>query len=181
MDAAYSAGNSNAAAQLNSDRYRTAGVTKPASEISAAVRADKEDDIASAISAAAMSKEANEQLAEEVKQTDYIDEIATSYGLDPDIVRAVIEVESGGDPEAVGDGGESLGLMQIQPRWHGERMARLGVTDLLDPYQNVSVGCNILSELLQKYSTYEMALSAYNSGDPYGAPEYVTKVMDYEK
>ena len=144
------------------------------------MRADKEDDIASAISAAAMSKEANEQLAEEVKQTDYIDEIATSYGLDPDIVRAVIEVESGGDPEAVGDGGESIGLMQIQPKWHGERMARLGVTDLFDPYENVLTGCDILAEKLAEYGNLHDALSAYNAGRPCdnGYAEHVLKEIE---
>ena len=56
--------------------------------------------------------------------------------------------------------------MQIQPKWHGERMARLGVTDLMDPYQNVLTGCDILAEKLAEYGNLHDALSAYNAGSP---------------
>lgn len=115
----------------------------------------------------------DDQLPDEVQSEtdcqaseDYITEIAISYGLDPEVVKALIEVESGGDPHAVGDSGESLGLMQIQPRWHGERMARLGVTDLFDPYENVLTGCDILAEKLAEYGNLHDALSAYNAGAP---------------
>lgn len=45
-----------------------------------------------------------------------IDDIAVRSGVDPNIVKAIIKEESGGNPNAVGDGGESIGLMQIQPR-----------------------------------------------------------------
>ena len=67
--------------------------------------------------------------------------------------------------------------MQIQPRWHEERMERLGVTDLSDPYSNFRVGCDFLAELLSKY-TLEEALTAYNSGKA-GKSEYATSVMEY--
>ena len=50
----------------------------------------------------------------------------------------------------MGDVHESFGLMQIQPKWHEDRMRRLGVTDLLDPEQNVRVGADLLSEHLSK-------------------------------
>ena len=90
-------------------------------------------------------------------------------GIDPAVIIAMAEVESNYDSEALGDGGNSFGLMQIQPRWHSERMAALGVTDLLDPKQNVKVGIDILAELLAKYDgNVEMALVAYNAG-PTGA------------
>lgn len=108
---------------------------------------------------------------------DYITEIANSYGLDVNIVKAVIEIESGGDATAVGDDGYSVGLMQIQERYHKERMSRLGVTDLTHPAQNILVGCDLLAELLQEYGNYEMALSAYNSGDPCGALEYAERIL----
>ena len=90
-------------------------------------------------------------------------------GIDPTVIIAMAEVESNYDSEALGDGGNSFGLMQIQPRWHSERMTALGVTDLLDPKQNVKVGIDILAELLAKYNgNVEMALVAYNAG-PTGA------------
>lgn len=90
------------------------------------------------------------------------------YGIDPAIIFAMIDLESKYNINAVGDGGKSIGLMQIQPRWHKERMERLGASDLADPYQNVTVGIDYLAELLEKYGDIEMALVGYNAG-PTGA------------
>lgn len=90
------------------------------------------------------------------------------YGIDPAIIFAMIDLESKYNINAVGDGGKSIGLMQIQPRWHKERMERLGASDLADPYQNVTVGIDYLAELLEKYGDMEMALVGYNAG-PTGA------------
>ena len=104
-------------------------------------------------------------------------QIAEQYGLDPDIVKAIIKIESNGDSKAVGDNGQSIGLMQIQPKWHKARMDRLGITDLKDPKQNLTVGCDILAELLDTYGNYHMALAAYNTGSPYRGQEYADKVM----
>ena len=74
-----------------------------------------------------------------------------------------------------GDGGESIGYMQIQPRWHSERMERLGVSDLTDPFGNFRVGCDYLKELLETYPLAE-ALTAYNSGKP-GQSDYAEAVI----
>lgn len=76
-----------------------------------------------------------------------------------------------------GDGGDSIGYMQVQPRWHQERMNRLGVTDLTHPLSNFRVGCDYLSDLMNKYSVKD-ALTAYNSGKP-GESEYADTVMKY--
>ena len=57
--------------------------------------------------------------------------------------------------------------MQIQPIWHSERMNKLGVTDLLNPYQNVTVGIDFLAELLEEGKGTAWALSAYNGGPDY--------------
>lgn len=100
-----------------------------------------------------------------------------AYKIDPALVMAVIQKESTFDAIAIGDGGDSAGLMQVQERWHRERMERLGVSDLLDPYQNTLVGIDYLAELLDKYSVAE-ALTAYNSGTP-GKSQYAAVVMDY--
>lgn len=77
----------------------------------------------------------------------------------------------------VGDGGESYGYMQIQPKWHGERMQRLGVVDLMDPKDNFRVGCDYLAQLLGEYELPQ-ALTAYNSGSP-GHSDYADAVMAY--
>ena len=85
--------------------------------------------------------------------------------IEPSIVIAMIEKESQYDADAIGDGGASYGLMQIQPRWHQGRMDRLGVTDLLDPRQNVTVGVDYLLEMIDRYNgDIECALMAYNAG-----------------
>lgn len=112
---------------------------------------------------------------------DHIDKMAKWYGLNPDIVKAIIEEESGWLASAEGDNGQSVGLMQIQERWHKERMKRLGITSLYDPEQNITVGCDILSELLSKYGNYEDALSAYNSGNIYDGQQYAERVLNAAK
>lgn len=86
------------------------------------------------------------------------------YNIEPLVVIAIIEQESNYDASAIGDNGDSLGLMQIQPKWHQERMERLGCLNLLDPMQNVTVGINILAEILEEYEDIEMALVVYNAG-----------------
>ncbi len=99
--------------------------------------------------------------------------------IDAAVVMAMIEKESSYNASAVGDSGNSLGLMQIQPRWHGERMAELGCDDLLNPYQNVTVGIDYLSELLDRYDgDIEKALTAYNQGSFKGTvTKYATEVL----
>ena len=99
------------------------------------------------------------------------------YGVDSAVVVAMIERESGFDANAIGDNGDSIGLMQIQPKWHQDRMDKHGVTDLLNPYQNVSVGIDYMAELLDRYPL-ESALTAYNSGSP-GESEYAKGIVAY--
>lgn len=94
----------------------------------------------------------------------FIADLCEEHHMEPEIVLGVIEHESDFNASAVGDNGNSLGLMQIQPRWHKERMERLGCDDLLDPYQNVTVGVDILAELLDAYQDTERALIVYNAG-----------------
>lgn len=91
------------------------------------------------------------------------------------VVMAVIAVETGGtfDPEMVGDGGDSVGLMQINKQWHEDRMARLNVFDLTDPYQNVTVGIDILDCLsIESDKPIEWVLMAYNGGASYADSMY---------
>ena len=113
----------------------------------------------------------------ELEAEDHITKVAKQYGLDPSVVKALIKEESGWCSSAEGDGGNSIGLMQIQPRWHKERMKRLGITNLYDPEQNVTVGCDILSELLNKYGNYEDALSVYNSGNTEDGKAYAERIL----
>lgn len=118
--------------------------------------------------------------AEEVKQKDYIEETAESYGISPKLVKAIIKVESGGNSDAVGDNGNSLGLMQIQPRYHGWRLAE--GESLKDPMVNVRIGCEILQDLLYKsHGDVGAALTVYNAGYDTGDRSYYYKVMEEMK
>lgn len=92
--------------------------------------------------------------------------------ISPYLVFAMCERESQYKADAVGDSGNSLGIMQIQPRWHQERMDRLGCTDLLNPYQNVTVGIDILLDLYSKNEDTAWVLMAYNGGVAYANRHY---------
>ena len=95
----------------------------------------------------------------------YIIEQAESHGIDPAVIFGIIGKESQFKADALGDKGRSFGLMQIQARSHEERMERLECCDMLDPYQNVTVGIDFFAELLEKYDgNTEKALIAYNCG-----------------
>ena len=91
-----------------------------------------------------------------------IDEAASEFGVDPDLVRAVIKQESGWKPKAVSHAG-AQGLMQLMPK-----TARgLGVTDSFDIRQNIRGGTKLLGQLLRSYNgDMEKALAAYNAGPP---------------
>ena len=99
------------------------------------------------------------------------DEVGVPYEL----ALAVIWRESRFQ-NIVGDNGDSAGYMQVQPRWHSERMERLGVFDLGDPYGNFLVGCDYLAELIGKDRGIEWALMAYNGG-----PFYANNMARAEK
>ena len=117
----------------------------------------------------------------QLETNNHIDKMAKRYGLDSRIIKALIEEESGWLTSAEGDDGNSIGLMQIQERWHKERMKRLGVTNLYDSEQNITVGCDILSELLNKYGNYKDALSVYNSGNVNDGKQYAERILNAAK
>ena len=98
---------------------------------------------------------------------DHIFALCEERGFDPAIVVAMIERESDFNPSNMGDGGNSYGLMQIQPRWHQSRMDKLGCGNLLDPYQNITVGLDYLVELSETGKGIEWVLMAYNGGPSY--------------
>ena len=104
---------------------------------------------------------------------------AEAYGIDPAIIFAIAFRESTFNTSIIGDNGSSLGLMQVQPYWHSERMERLGCTDLLDPFQNVTVAIDYLDEMLGWYGgDMAKALTAYNRGSYQGTiTEYAMAVL----
>lgn len=93
---------------------------------------------------------------------------ARRAGFSPELVLAVIRVESGGDPFAVSPKG-ALGLMQLRPRT-AEAVARgigvqwRGPVTLFDPVANVRLGVAYLERLRARYGSLSIALAAYNWG-----------------
>lgn len=91
---------------------------------------------------------------------EYIEAICEPRHICPELIEATIERESRWNPNAVN--GDCKGLMQISERWHRERMERLGVTDLFDPYDNILVGVDYMAELFEKYEDTGITLMIYN-------------------
>ena len=110
---------------------------------------------------------------------------ARRHGLDPELVMAVVSVESSFRPQAVSPKG-AQGLMQLMPG----TARSLGVADPLDPAQNLDGGARHLGQLLDLYGgDLVRALAAYNAGQgavqrhggvpPYRETRsYVKKVLD---
>lgn len=90
----------------------------------------------------------------------YIERVCEPYNICPELVEAMIERESRWNPKA--QNGDCMGLMQISERWHRERMERLGVTDLLEPYDNILVGVDYMAELFERYEDPGTVLMVYN-------------------
>lgn len=90
----------------------------------------------------------------------YVRDIAPKYNMDPELIMSMIVSESDYNPKATT--GKCLGLMQVSSRWHKERAARLGVTDFYDPYSNILLGVDYLSELQAKYKDMRLVLMLYN-------------------
>jgi soluble lytic murein transglycosylase-like protein len=85
--------------------------------------------------------------------------------IDPVLVLAVIEIESGFDPLAVSRAG-ALGLMQLQPATLQREAGELGLAqvDPQDPVANVRAGVRYLRRCLDSYPALDVALMAYNAG-----------------
>lgn len=123
-----------------------------------------------------------------------IDRVAAQYGMDPDLIRAVVMTESSCRPDAVSHCG-AQGLMQLMPGTAKE----MGVTNTFDPYQNICGGTAYLKKQIERFGDVRLALAAYNTGpgrigglgitnpnDPAqyekiskGVRGYVDKVMNY--
>ncbi len=125
-----------------------------------------------------------------------VSQAARQTGLDPALIKAVIQVESSFRTDAVSSCG-AQGLMQLMPG----TARSLGVTNSFDAYQNVMGGSTYLQQQLERFGDIRLALAAYNTGpgriggldisnadDPQqyariseGVRGYVDKVMKYYK
>ena len=111
----------------------------------------------------------------------YIYEICDMYCVSPELVMAMIETESSGRANVAGGNGRYIGLMQIYEKYHRERMAKLGVTDLYDPYSNILVGVDYLMELANKYGELPLVLMKYNGSSDAVARNEADNYTKYAK
>ena len=102
--------------------------------------------------------EADTYISEEYQA--YCEEIGEMYCVCPELLMAMIETESSGNPDATN--GTCKGLMQVSEKWHKDRMERLGVKDIYDPYGNILVATDYLIELAEKYEDVGLVLDVYN-------------------
>ena len=102
-----------------------------------------------------------------------IEESCARQGVDADLVKAVIQVESNYNHLAVSRKG-AMGLMQLMPG----TASRYGVSKAFDPKQNVDGGVRYLKDLLELFgSDLQLTLAAYNAGE--GAVQRVNGVPNY--
>ncbi len=132
------------------------------------------------------------------KYRDEINSACNEFGVDENLVRAVIRTESKYRPDAQSHAG-AVGLMQIMPStalWLAEKTGSPeSATRLREPSENIRLGTAYLKYLTDKYSL-EDALAAYNAGEgnlmrwkgekreEYGfkeTREYVKKVLRAKK
>ena len=92
----------------------------------------------------------------------YINALCDEYGVNYDMVKAVIQTESSWNHKAVSTSG-AIGLMQILPTTAMDEF-NTPQKDLYDPYVNVTVGIKYLSHLNQHFDDIDATLTAYSHG-----------------
>lgn len=127
------------------------------------------------------------ELTDNAKQyIGFVNSAAQKYGVDPALVAAIIQQESGWNPNAESSAG-AQGMMQLMPG----TAAGLGVTNSFDPEQNINGGTQYIKQQLDRFGgNIDKAIAAYNAGpgavEQYGGvppyketQNYVKNVKDY--
>lgn len=115
-----------------------------------------------------------EGAAVEVVRTAYREGIRQN--LDPMLILAVIAVESRFNPFAASEQG-ALGLMQIVPRFHKDKLPDDGAPAMLEPEANIAVGARILKDSIRRGGSDEAGLQLYNGAFDDDTRAYANRVL----
>lgn len=94
----------------------------------------------------------------------YLYNLCQEHNISYPLMLALIEKESGYHWDAESQDGLCKGYTMINEKWHRERMAELGVTDIYNPYGNLEVSIDFLTELFSEYHDANIVLMCYNCG-----------------
>ena len=115
----------------------------------------------------------------EVEYGDQISGYANEYGLSPALIAGVIKQESDFNPNAIGDNGNSVGLMQISKGTANDLKLNVYSEDIknikdedgrfilderFNPDKNIEAGTRYLSQQIKKFGSEKLGLAAYNWG-----------------
>lgn len=90
------------------------------------------------------------------------------YGIQPEFLEALAWRESRYHPDAVSSDGSCIGLCQINPKWHKERMKRTGKDDLYQIDDNMNIAADYLADLFKDHpGDPEIVLMIYNGDHSY--------------
>jgi hypothetical protein len=103
-----------------------------------------------------------------------LENTARKYGIPPDILKSIAWQESRWNPNAVGDGGKSFGMMQIYTSAHPDYNVGEGQRN---PSYNIEYGAKFLRSLYDRYGSWEKAVERYNGSGPQ-AQKYASSVMN---
>lgn len=104
-------------------------------------------------------------IAPEVKAVQpWVREAAEKHGVDAELLKAVIAVESGYQKGAVSPRG-AMGLMQITPETASRYATPAEAARLIDPRINIHTGARMLADLIRRFGHIDAALAAWNAGE----------------
>jgi hypothetical protein len=119
-----------------------------------------EPKVADALSQVSQNAVVDPALLQETPYGEIIASMSEAHGVDPMLVRALIQVESNYRPKAKSNKG-AMGLMQLMPATAREYNLR----NPYDPTANIGAGVKHLKSLIDRMGAVELALAAYNAGE----------------